>query len=56
VREKALAHAIGDKTEEAYRRGDLLAKRFQLAEAWAEFCQRPSIKNGEKKVVSIRAK
>lgn len=38
VAEMALAHAIGDKTEAAYRRGDLLQKRFQLAQAWADFC------------------
>ena len=38
VREMALAHAVGDKVEAAYRRGDLFAKRRQLAEAWAAFC------------------
>lgn len=38
VAEMALAHTIGDKTEAAYRRGDLLQKRFQLAQAWADFC------------------
>lgn len=38
VAEMALAHAVGDKVEAAYRRGDLLQKRFQLAEAWARFC------------------
>jgi integrase len=38
VREMALAHAVGDKVEEAYRRGDLLDKRRQLMEAWADFC------------------
>jgi integrase len=53
VAEMALAHVVGDVTERAYRRGDLLTKRFALAEAWAEFCARPSIKDGEK-VVSIR--
>ena len=37
VREMALAHAIGSKTEAAYRRGDLLAKRRQLMAAWASF-------------------
>jgi hypothetical protein len=34
----ALAHAVGDKAEAAYRRGDLFEKRRQLAEAWATFC------------------
>jgi integrase len=35
--EAALAHAIGDETEEAYRRGDALAKRRKLMEAWAAY-------------------
>ena len=38
VVEMALAHAISNKVEAAYRRGDLFAKRRQLAEAWATFC------------------
>jgi integrase len=38
VREMALAHAVSDKVEAAYRRGDLLQKRRQLADAWARFC------------------
>lgn len=37
VREMALAHTIGDKTEEAYRRGDLFEKRRELMELWAAF-------------------
>jgi integrase len=37
VCEMALAHAIRDKTEAAYRRGDLLEKRRQLMEAWSRF-------------------
>jgi integrase len=36
--EAALAHAVGDKTERAYRRGDALAKRRALMNDWAEFC------------------
>jgi integrase len=36
--EIALAHRVGDDTEEAYRRGDLLKKRRALAEAWARYC------------------
>jgi integrase len=40
VREMALAHAVGDKVEAAYRRGDLFQKRRALAEAWAQFCAR----------------
>src|SRR5271169_3886927 len=38
VVEMALAHAVEDKTEAAYRRGDLFDKRRKLMEAWARFC------------------
>ena len=38
VREMALAHAVSDKVEAAYRRGDLFQKRRELAEAWAHYC------------------
>lgn len=38
VAEMALAHAIGDKVEAAYRRGDLYEKRTRLMEAWATYC------------------
>jgi len=37
VSEAALAHVIPDKTEAAYRRGALLAKRRRLMEAWARY-------------------
>ena len=36
--ELSLAHAIRDKTEAAYRRGDALEKRRKLMEAWAQYC------------------
>jgi integrase len=45
VAEMALAHAVGDKVEAAYRRGDLFEKRGALAEAWARFCAAPVIQN-----------
>jgi integrase len=35
VVETALAHVIGDKAEQAYRRSDALEKRRRLMEAWA---------------------
>ncbi len=38
VAEAALSHVIGDKAEQAYRRGDALEKRRELMEAWASFC------------------
>ena len=37
VVEMALAHAIGDKVEAAYRRGDLFDKRRLLMRDWAQF-------------------
>lgn len=37
VAEAALAHAVGDKVEAAYRRGDALAKRRGLMDAWGGF-------------------
>ncbi len=37
VCEMALAHAIGDKVEAAYRRGDLIEKRTRLMRDWAKF-------------------
>jgi integrase len=35
--EAALAHVIGDKAEQAYRRSDALEKRRKLMEAWAQY-------------------
>jgi integrase len=43
VVEMALAHAIPNKTEAAYRRGTLLAKRFELMEAWALYACPPAL-------------
>jgi integrase len=40
VAEAALAHAIGDKVEAAYRRGDLFRKRALLMQQWADYCGR----------------
>lgn len=37
VCEMALAHSIKDKTEAAYRRGDLFAKRVELMRAWDQY-------------------
>jgi integrase len=39
VAEAALAHIVGDKAEQAYRRGDALEKRRALMEAWAAYCE-----------------
>lgn len=40
VAEMALAHVIENRVEAAYRRGDLLAKRREMMEQWATFCER----------------
>jgi integrase len=39
--EAALAHAVGNKVEQAYRRGDALEKRRKLMAAWGEYCSKP---------------
>ena len=51
VAEMALAHAVGDKVEAAYRRGDMFEKRRRFMDAWAKFCSQAA--TGE--VVSIRS-
>jgi integrase len=38
VRGMMLAHVVSDKVEAAYRRGDLFAKRAELAEVWSRSC------------------
>lgn len=38
VAEMALAHAIADKVEAAYRRGDLFEKRRRLMDEWERYC------------------
>jgi len=52
VCEMALAHAVSDAVEAAYRRGDLFEKRRRLMTEWARFCEQRHA--GE--VVSLRAK
>jgi integrase len=42
VAEAALAHVVADKTEAAYRRGDLFEKRRKLMQSWAAYCSRAS--------------
>jgi len=53
VAEAALAHAIGNKTEAAYRRGDMFERRRRLMDAWTEFCAKAPVERG--KVVSLRS-
>ena len=47
VVEMALAHAVGNAVERAYRRGDLFDKRIDLMKAWASYCATlPAAGNG----------
>ena len=50
IAETALAHSLKDKAEAAYARSDLLEKRAEMMEAWANF-----ISASKDNVVSIRA-
>jgi integrase len=54
VCEAALAHVIENKSEAAYRRGDLFEKRRLLMEQWGAFCDQPTAGNGTT-VVTMRA-
>jgi len=53
VAEMALAHTIEDKSEAAYRRGDLIEKRRALMSDWANYCAAVRVPAG---VVTIRLK
>jgi integrase len=52
VCEIALAHVIGNKSEAAYRRGDMFEKRRRLMADWADYCAQPPAAAGS--VVPIR--
>jgi integrase len=53
--EMALAHSIGDKTEAAYRRGDLFDKRRRLMVDWETYCATPEVADGGR-IVPLRRK
>ena len=40
-----MSHVIGDKAEQAYRRGDALEKRRGLMDAWAGYCELKQVGN-----------
>jgi integrase len=50
VVEMALAHAVANKVEAAYRRGDLFQKRRVLMDDWAGYCD-----NAPAEVVTLQA-
>ncbi len=51
--EMALAHAVGDKVEAAYRRGDMFDRRRRLMAEWARFCG-TTMATEQRKVVVLR--
>jgi integrase len=53
VVEAALAHAIENKTEAAYRRSDALEKRRELMAVWAAYCN-PTAKEARGNVTPLR--
>lgn len=53
VCEMALAHAVGDQVEAAYRRGDLFEKRRRLMIDWAKHCE---MNKQPSKVLPLRRK
>jgi integrase len=53
IAEAALAHKVGNATEQAYRRGSALEQRRRLMDAWSDHCEG---KTGGENVVSIRAR
>lgn len=54
IAEKAMAHAVGDKTVRSYLRSDAYKKRRRLMQAWADFCDiERSASVG--KVISLKA-
>jgi integrase len=52
--EMALAHAVSDKVEAAYRRGDMFEKRRRLMQQWATFCMAAPLRQSASNVASIR--
>lgn len=55
VAEMALAHAVGNRIEAAYRRGDLFEKRHQIMADWATYCSRAYLRRAFEAGASTRA-
>ena len=51
IAELALAHKVRNKTQAAYQRGDLLEKRRELMQHWADY----SYQINKPKIVKLRA-
>jgi integrase len=52
--EAALAHVIGGKVEQAYRRGDMFEKRRRLMQQWAIFCTTAPVQKRTNNVTPLR--
>jgi integrase len=55
IAEAALAHFIGNKVEQAYRRGDLFEKRRRLMQQWATFCTTAPAQEPQSNITPLRA-
>lgn len=53
--ELALAHQVGDGTEQAYARGDALDKRRPVMAAWAKYCESAPTKQIAGNVISLQS-
>jgi integrase len=54
VIEQALAHRVGDATESAYARGDLIMKRMALMTDWGAWCGAPPVAVDRRESVNER--
>ena len=54
IRKVASGHAVGDAVKEAYQRTDLLEKRRELMELWADFLD--ALPSTRKKILSSRGR
>lgn len=55
IAETALAHVIGDKAEQAYRRGDALERRRVMMAEWADFCEPRCNRQGDNAAMRAEA-
>src|SRR6202048_4391947 len=53
--ETALAHVIGDKAEQAYRRSDALEKRRSLMDGWGRYCAAQEIAKVKSRVSTFKS-
>lgn len=52
--EAALAHIVGDETEQAYQRSDLFEKRRRLMQQWTTFCISAPVQTAASNIEQIR--